>query len=1402
MLRAQLNEHLSSHEALSAFLLDAFPEVARELSPAMSRTQLVNLLFEKVEPQEIQNALNRTVAAPRKPTFAPSWQKSFLVEHLGNAGHEVAFGGRAAELRQLQDWLRSAGPPYALVTGALGMGKSALAARFHAAVSAAENGWAVATLPLGAHSRIQRAEEILLALGRVLGSAHGREFTAEPSRLLLAERVEDLVALPLPVGRQQLVILDALDEVAEEICTALRLPAALPPGLRILLTARSGRGEIAPEVLLDQLGIGKDSLALHLVLEPLSTAEVSEALAQTTPPQSGWPPHLAAELYRVTAGDPLLLQLYLRELVSARSVSTLALLGSVPPGLDAYFERIWAEQQRMWAGKANKLSRLAQEVLALLSCTLGPLPVTDLPHLLPAELDRRGFALEEALQPLGRWLREDRQSNELMLAHPRLADFFHRRFVLPEEEKQYQARIIDYGRRTLAALEESAAAMPQVSPYLVRHLGEHLERTGAPLQQLLALVSSGWRRACVACHGHDGEFLIDLERVGKAARADDQRELAAGRPAKNLGTRLRCLFFAASAASLAQGIPPELLIALVERAGWTIEHAASHARLIADLSLRVRALTGLAQRAQGDQALSLWRESLAAAESIEARSERAETLAELMPKVPVELSTLRDEILGRELNQPIHPEDGAVAVAAAYLPFLPAEKRQRAASAAASKVHSILTPESQAHMLAKLAGLVEQPLRNELIDAADELAKRLYPYVALSLIQYLPERQGPDQTRLTIAHAQQIRVPLWRAIALCDLALAGWVPTDERPKLARMALTAFGEHLRAPDEPRRHQASPPVDVPGMDLLSNILKNMARTVNAVAIDTDVERLAWNLAMALPVDALPELTKVLAGHRWTRSSIGMRIRAITFARQGARECEQLLAELSEFDEETRYSCLISLSPVLPVHRLPEALGLCRAIEDESDCLRFLIARIGQGFSCERLARLTEQIQATAPPERAALLVDLLRGLPEGARASVETLAIAALDQLATPQPRLQTLLSLVPLAGCSRSALFTEALSLARSFPAEQAGSQLTALAELIALCPAVQTTELVDEIIACLRRLTGDWQHLPAYYKWVQYTSVAQRAHLLQEAARTQGPAGVSELLASLLPHMTEQERAKSAEQALKLCEKNLLTDCAFRFGDVLHALPKRLLPRARTLALRMCQDRSASTLAIMGRIWLLRLVELCTDPAQKLKLARELVRICQRSHRAETMTLIELIPHLPSQSAEQQALIAQALNELMQPPASSHMPRLIDMSRLVPFLSEAQVRHAFDALKERPLSGSASQFGIQGLVAKLPADLLDAAGDFAITCMRRSVGDELFVGLSKRVKELSTEAQASLLDRLLAACASTNRSELLRALKDIWPILEALGPPELAGQAVDGLLEAQAAFADRPAPSH
>lgn len=586
----------------------------------------------------------------------------------------------------------------------------------------------------------------------------------------------------------------------------------------------------------------------------------------------------------------------------------------------------------------------------------------------------------------------------------------------------------------------------------------------------------------------------------------------------------------------------------------------------------------------------------------------------------------------------------------------------------------------------------------------------------------------------------------------------------------------------------------------MGVLSEILGTMGQTIRSVTVGADVERLAWNLAMCLPEDALPELTRLTAGYRWPRQVIGLRIRAIILARQGSDACEQLLAELPNYDEETRYSCLISLAPKLPPHRLEEALGLCRAIEDEVDCLRFLTARIEKGISSERLDRLIKQILATGPAHQASAFADLLQALPREARTSVESLAIESASKLAAPQPRLQAIVRLIPLAEHGRDRLLADAISLSRSFPADQTESQITALAALIPLCSAAQTSDLVDELITCLSRLPGDWKHRPLYHQWVRFTSAAQRARILQDANRTQSPKGRLEVLGSLLPEITEPKRTELAEQALELCEQSPAGDFAIHFKNVLNVLPKRLLSRARVLALRMSQDRSNTGLDVFGRSWLLKLLELCTNPAQRLKLARELIRICQRRRQPESSILAELLPYLPNPSDEQRTVVSLILHDIQQERAFTPIPRLIDMTNVAPFLNEEQVRVAFFSFMERHRENPFNLQGIQGLLSKLPVDLLPAAGDFAIVCTRHSMARDLFVGLSKRLSELSASAQSSLLDRLLTTCATSNRCDLLRALNNIWPILETLGPPELADQTMDALFDAQAAFHDYEEP--
>ena len=133
-------------------------------------------------------------------------------------------------------------------------------------------------------------------------------------------------------------------------------------------------------------------------------------------------------------------------------------------------------------------------------------------------------------------------------------------------------------------------------------LGVHMERAGVPIAAMAALVDRCWQQACFAQTQSNAAFLADVERVRAAATSPPIVVRLPRGAQRLLGEWLRCMLFAAGVASRAMQVPPELLIALVERGGWSIEQAATEARLTADLSQRAEVLALLASRAPEAQA--------------------------------------------------------------------------------------------------------------------------------------------------------------------------------------------------------------------------------------------------------------------------------------------------------------------------------------------------------------------------------------------------------------------------------------------------------------------------------------------------------------------------------------------------------------------------------------------------------------------------------------------------------------------------------------------------------------------------------------------------------------------------------------------------------------------------------
>src|SRR6202030_3317597 len=109
---------------------------------------------------------------------------------------------------------------------------------------------------------------------------------------------------------------------------------------------------------------------------------------------------IITELYRLTEGDPLLVQLYAEEL-NSRKTGEAPLrvddLRSISPKLDVFSTRWWDDQRRLWGERAPLRERSVQALLNIFACALGPLSEDNVLSLVPPEIELTHWTLQEAL---------------------------------------------------------------------------------------------------------------------------------------------------------------------------------------------------------------------------------------------------------------------------------------------------------------------------------------------------------------------------------------------------------------------------------------------------------------------------------------------------------------------------------------------------------------------------------------------------------------------------------------------------------------------------------------------------------------------------------------------------------------------------------------------------------------------------------------------------------------------------------------------------------------------------------------------------------------------------------------------------------------------------------------------
>jgi hypothetical protein len=538
--------------------------------------------------------------------------QNFLDNYLGTADHAVPFGGRDQELRQLDEWLDSANAePYLLLSGGAGSGKSALLAQWSRRLLGRDE-CTVVLVPVSIRFRTNLAGVVFPILATRLAEIHGeRTPRGDTPPEVWRGVVSTYLARELPPGRRLVLVLDGLDEGADWNAGPDLFPLAPPSGLRIVASARHTAVAPDSDTWLRRLGWDAAGRARSMALRALTPEGITDVLRNTASltESSGDPSKVAREIYRLTAGDALLIYLYVSDLQRG---TTLAHLTRVTPGLEGYFTTWWDDQRAVWGAATPLRQKDVQAILSILSMALGPLTRDDILALAPRDADLSGWTLDDALRPVERFVTRSGSEDVYVFSHPRFGAFLRDRMGAAEQ-RRWESRYLQWGEQTLDALREQRLEPEDVSSYLVHYFGVHLEHSHSGAASLLRLASAAWRQAWEKYDDGPAGFMNDVNRAWIVLDRENIAALKAGQAPPWLSDAVHLALLRAELRSSTPGLTPQLRERLVETGVWSLSRGIAAARVIADNAERAETLGRRAAFADEAQRASLEQEALEAA---------------------------------------------------------------------------------------------------------------------------------------------------------------------------------------------------------------------------------------------------------------------------------------------------------------------------------------------------------------------------------------------------------------------------------------------------------------------------------------------------------------------------------------------------------------------------------------------------------------------------------------------------------------------------------------------------------------------------------------------------------------------------------------------------------------------
>jgi hypothetical protein len=570
--------------------------------------------------------------------------QEFVELYLITKTGAVPFGGRDGELEKLDRWLNDEkAESRFLLTACGGGGKSALLVRWYSRLDrrrqVADVDWNLVFLPISMRTCTNQPSVFYEAIAANVAQILGQEELEPPRdnpeahyKNKCLELLKEADAKRKPI----LLMVDGLDEALGGNFDPSWFPLNPGPQLRLLVSARLQLGDTDASGWINRLGWNQDGCARSYELPALDYQGVEDLLRTTGRPVDALAsrPEAVQKLYDSSKGEPLLLHLYIEDLVKQKGRTgelEIKDIKQLAPSLNAYFKQWWRSMHDSWKQEGAQMDEeKLKAYLAVLACAHGRLTSEELGGLVErAHGFAPGLCVEDTLEPLRRFIigKGKQFEDGYVFSNPNFADFFQKEGVDPPVIARTRKAFADWGRETLDQLKKNDPAPLNVSPYLLRFLVKHFEDAGAPASDFMSIVEEGWLRAWERREGGYWGFSGEVEKVRQRIAENSEP----GQPV--CAWRLRCLLVESSISSMGSAIPPEVLLECAKNPSiepLQILHWLEYQKI----DSRPKVLAALAPRLPETQRASLIQEALRIAQDIGNPSECAEVLAVLVPRLP------------------------------------------------------------------------------------------------------------------------------------------------------------------------------------------------------------------------------------------------------------------------------------------------------------------------------------------------------------------------------------------------------------------------------------------------------------------------------------------------------------------------------------------------------------------------------------------------------------------------------------------------------------------------------------------------------------------------------------------------------------------------------------------------